>query len=103
MYELTYLPIALNDLSGIIFHITDKLKAPEAAADLLDAFDRSILLLKDFPYAHPLYRPIRPLTEEYRLLPVRNFDIFYVVKEQERLVEIHRVIYAKMDLNRLLI
>lgn len=98
MYEIVYLPIARQDIEEIILHITDRLKAPKAAMDLMDAFDHSISLLQEFPYAHRVYRPIKPLVEEYRLLPVKNYDVFYLVREPENLVEIHRVLYAKIDL-----
>ncbi|WP_425426431.1 type II toxin-antitoxin system RelE/ParE family toxin [Thermicanus aegyptius] len=54
-------------------------------------------LLRDFPYAHKIYRSIKPLGEDDRMLPVKNCTVFYVVREEEKIVEIHRVIYAKMD------
>jgi plasmid stabilization system protein ParE len=34
-----------------------------------------------------------------RMLPVKNYLVFYVVTEHE--VEIHRIIYAKMNLEKL--
>ena len=98
MYEIAYLPIARQDVAEIVLYIADQLKAPTAAMDLLDALDYSISLLHEFPYAHGAFRPVRPLGAEYRLLPVRNYAVFYVVREQEKLVEIHRVLYARMDL-----
>jgi addiction module RelE/StbE family toxin len=102
MYELTYLPIAKQDISEIIMYISDQLKAPKAAMDFLDALEHSILLLQEFPYAHKIHRLLKPLKEEYRLLPVKNYAVFYLVHEQDKIVEIHRVLYAKMDLNRIL-
>lgn len=102
MYEITYLPIAKQDITDIILYISDWLKAPKAAMDLLDALDHSISLLREFPYAHKIYRPVRTLEEDYRMLPVKNYAVFYVVREQEKIVEIHRVIYAKMDLTKLI-
>lgn len=102
MYEIIYLPIAKQDIAEIIMYISNQLKAPKAAIELLDAFDHSIFLLQEFPYAHKIYRLIKPLEEEYRLLPVKNYAVFYIVREQDKIVEIHRVVYAKMDLNQIL-
>ncbi len=102
MYEITYLPIAKQDITEILLYISDQLKAPKAAMDLLDAFEHSISLLQEFPYAHKIYRLVKPLEEEYRLLPVKNYAVLYVVREQEKFVEIHRVLYAKMDLTQLI-
>ncbi len=100
MYEITYLPVARQDIADIILYISDQLKAPKAAMDLLDTFEYSISLLREFPYAYKLYRPVRTLEGEYRMLPVKNYAVFYVVREQEKIVEIHRVIYARMDLTK---
>lgn len=102
MYDIEYLPIARQDIAAIVLYISDQFKAPQAAMDLLDAFDHSISLLREFPYAHKLYRPIKPLEEEYRLLPVRNYGIFYTINETKRLVEIRRVLYAKMDFTQIM-
>ncbi|ADI01928.1 type II toxin-antitoxin system RelE/ParE family toxin [Syntrophothermus lipocalidus] len=101
MYEIIYLPIAKQDITDIILYISDQLNAPKAAMDLLDALEHSISLLRDFPYAHKIYRPIKPLGEDYRMLIVKNYAVFYVVREAEKIVEVHRVIYAKMDLTKL--
>lgn len=101
MYKIVYLPIAKQDIIDIVLYISDQLNAPKAAMDLLDAFDHSISLLSEFPYAHKIYRPLRALAEEYRMLPVNNYAVFYLVREQEEVVEIHRVINARMDLTKL--
>lgn len=100
MYEIKYLPLARKDLSDITAYIADHLKAPKAALDLLNALDESISRLEQFPYSCKVYQPIRELENEYRLLPVKNYAIFYVVKE--KVVEIHRVVYAKMDLTKII-
>ena len=96
MHKLKYLPLAQKDLVDIIDYIADNLKAPKAAMDLIDALDSSIRLLQQFPYSYKVYQPIQPLETEYRILPVKNYLVFYVVTED--LVEIHRIIYSKMDI-----
>ena len=99
-YEIRYLPLASKDLYNIVSYIADELKAPKAAMDLLNALDESISRLEQFPYSCKVYQPIKELENEYRLLPVKNYAVFYVVKE--KVVEIHRVIYAKMDLTKII-
>jgi toxin ParE1/3/4 len=100
MYKLKYLPLAQKDLSDIISYIVDNLKAPKAARDLLDAFEESIIRLQQFPYSCKVYQPIEPLEVEYRMMPVKNYLIFYIVTEN--VVEIQRIIYAKMDIENLI-
>lgn len=97
MYKLKYLPLALKDLSNIVNYIADNLKTPKAAMDLLDTLDKSISRLQQFPYSCKVYQPIEPLEPEYRMLPVKNYLVFYIVTEYE-VVEIQRIIYAKMDI-----
>ncbi|MCT2536707.1 type II toxin-antitoxin system RelE/ParE family toxin [Aquibacillus koreensis] len=100
MYELQYLPLALKDLRGITDYITDTVRDPEAAMDFLNALNDSISMLQQFPYSYRIYQSIQPLESEYRLLPVKNYVVFYIVKEE--VVEIHRVVYGKMDLTKVL-
>ena len=96
MYKIRYLPLAKKDLFAITTYIAEHLKAPQAAMELLEVMEKSISRLERFPYSCKVYQPIKSLTEEYRLLPVKNYAVFYVVKEQA--VEIHRIVYARIDL-----
>ena len=98
MYKLKYLPLAQKDLWNITNYIADNLKAPKAAMDFIDTLDNSISRLQQFPYSCKLYKPQESLETEYRLLPVKNYLVFYVVIENK--VEIHRIIYAKINLEK---
>lgn len=100
MYKLKYLPLARKDLIDITTYITDHLKAPKAAMDLIDELDNSISRLQQFPYSCRVYQLIKSLETEYRVLPIKNYLVFYVVKEHE--VEIHRIVYSKMNLKHIL-
>jgi len=100
MHKLIYLPLAQKDLRNIISYIADYLKAPKAAMDLLDDLENSISRLQKFPYSCKVFQSIKPLEAEYRMLPVKNYLVFYVVTEHD--VEIHRIIYAKMNLEKLI-
>lgn len=100
MYKLKYLPLARKDLKDITSYIAGKLKATNAAMDLLNTFEHSICRLQQFPYSCKVYQPMEPLEAEYRMLPVKNYLVFYVVTDQE--VEIRRIIYAKMDIQNLI-
>jgi len=100
MYKIKYLPIAQKDLRDITVYILDNLKSPKAAMDFIDTLDKSILRLKQYPYSCKLYQPQELLETEYRFLPVKNYLVFFVVIEN--IVEIHRIIYAKMNLERII-
>ena len=100
MYQIKYLPMAQKDLWDITVYILDNLKSPKAAMDFIDALDKSILRLKQYPYSCKLYQPQESPEIEYRFLPVKNYLVFFVVTEN--IVEIHRIVYAKMKLEKLI-
>jgi toxin ParE1/3/4 len=100
MLDIVYLPSFQQDLDAIIDYITYILEAPQAASNLLDELEKSINDLKMFPLAHRLYRPIKPLMVEYRVLTVKNYLVFYIALEKT--IEIHRIIYKKRNLSQLI-
>jgi len=100
MLELKYLPSFQQELNAIVEYIIFTLEAPRAASNLLDELEKSINNLKKFPLAHRLYRPIKPIATEYRMFTVKNYLVFYVVLNQT--IEVHRIIYKKRDLSRLI-
>lgn len=100
MYKIRYLPIAQKDLQDILSYFLDNLKSPKAAMDFIDILDKSILRLKQYPYSCKLYQPQEPLEFEYRFLPVKNYLVFYIVNEN--IIEIHRIVYTRMNLEKLI-
>ncbi|HLR52877.1 MAG TPA: type II toxin-antitoxin system RelE/ParE family toxin [Candidatus Avamphibacillus sp.] len=67
---------------------------------LVDALDNSISKLQRFPYAYNFYQAVESLEAKYRILPVKNYLVFYVVTEHA--VEIHRIVYAKRNLPKII-
>lgn len=102
MYELSYMPISKKDIENIIFYISEILKSPTTALRLLDSFEVALEPLKHFPYSHEIYRLSNRLDKEYRYITVKNYIIFYTVLENEKKVEIQRVLYGKMDFNKII-
>ena len=100
MSEIKYLPSFQQELNTIVEYITLTLEAPKAASNLLDELEKAIHNLRDFPLAHRLYHPIKPITTEYRVLTVKNYLVFYVVLGE--IIEIHRIIYKKRNLSQLI-
>jgi plasmid stabilization system protein ParE len=99
-YSIRYLPVAEKDLFEIVAYINETLEAPQAASNFIDEVEKKIADLKINPYSHRLYRPSKPIDTEYRLLRVKNYLVFYVVVDD--VIEIHRVIYGKRDLSKII-
>ncbi len=94
-------PCPLCHIADAVNYIAQALAAPKAALDLLDSLDASISRLREFPYAWRVYQPAKPLTREYRILVVNRYAVFYTANEEEKLVEIHRMVYARRNLEEL--
>jgi len=100
MYKPRYLPVALADLDSIVDYIADTLHAPQAAINFIDAVETGVNRLLSNPYICRVYQPIKPVDDEYRILEVKNYYVFYVVIGN--IVEIRRVIYSKRDLSKII-
>ena len=102
MYNLEFLPLAQKDMTEIVSYISHVLHNPQAAQALADDFIAEMEKLASFPYAMPVYVPLRPLKHEYRTVLVHNYLMFYIVNEPLKQITVYRVIHAKRDCRQLL-
>jgi plasmid stabilization system protein ParE len=101
-YKLEYLPVAEKDIRSIALYIANELKAPVAAANLVREIRKRANNLRDMPYIYREYRSEPQNETIYRAMPVKNHIAFYTVCEDRKTVEIHRVLYARMDIDAVL-
>ena len=99
-YKINYLPIAKKDLNEIIEYI--QADDPNAALELLNKIDENISQLSSFPYKGTTPDDENLQAKNYRMLVVETYLIFYVVNEDEKEVEIRRIIHGKRKYNFLL-
>jgi len=102
MYQLTFLPVAKEDMTDIVRYISNDLLSPTAAAALADEMIEAAERLCDFPYINAVHQTIKPLKQEYRKLLVKNYIMFYWVDEMKKQITIARVVYARRDYEKLL-
>ena len=102
MYSLEFMPGAKQDMTEIVRYISRDLSNPAAAEKLAVEMINAADKLTDFPYKNRVYRPVKPLRQEYRTQIVQNYIMFYYVDEEQKLVTIARVIYAKRNLRKVL-
>ena len=86
----------------IMRYISEKLQNPALADRLAVEWIDVTQNVRTFPYATSIYQPIRPLKYECRKIKVRNYLMFYWVDEEEILVIVARVVYAKQNYGWLL-
>lgn len=101
-YNVEILETAQNDIIEISLYISEQLKNPTAAENLVDKIYDMAESLADFPHSYALYYPIdnaKQLKREYRKIPIDNYLLFYHVNEKTKSVIVSRVIYAKRNIS----
>ena len=100
MYEVIYLPTARKQLEDIVDYLASELNAPDAALDFIDEVDAAAKSLAEMPYRHPIHHTRFAVLEEVRWMPVKSYNVFYKVFEEEKTVEIRRVLHQLQDTNK---
>ena len=90
-HVIEYLPIAQQDLEEIFDYI--KKDNINATASLIDEIDEKISQLAQFPYLGTIPKDERLEKLGYRMLIVRKYLVFYVVKES--VIEIRRILHGR--------
>ena len=96
-YQIFISDPAFDDMDEIALYISTQFHAPETADDMLDAFHDAILSLEEMPKRYPLVRDDILASLGYRMIPVKNYMIFYSVDEPSpeiHEVNIERVLYS---------
>ncbi|MFH0727060.1 MAG: type II toxin-antitoxin system RelE/ParE family toxin [Pseudomonadota bacterium] len=96
--EIRYLSTAERDLEDIFKYIRkDK---PDAAASFLEEMDRSISGLSRNPHLGVVPRDERLEKLGYRVLIIRKYLVFYVVKKE--VIQIRRILHGARQYSFLL-
>ena len=95
MYKGVYLPTARRQLEEAVVYIAEELCSPDAAASLLDAVDEAVRSLMEMPYRYAIYPTLYTMKREVRFIPVKNYNVHYVVDGANKTVEIWRVLHQR--------
>lgn len=94
-YKIIFRKLAIEDIDAAVSYLAEKLSAPQAAMELLDALEEAYDQISSFPYSNPLYRSELPLAEETRFVPVKGYVLYYTVVNDT--VEIRRFLHGRRD------
>ena len=95
-YKIKVLPLANLELDEIDRYLTENY--PVKAKRFFETFKKQREHIKSYPYIFRRYEDFPP----YRVALVLDYIVFYIVNEETKIVEIHRVLWGGMDLpNRL--
>ena len=92
MYKIKYLPLAVQDLDEIARYLSGFY--PKTASRVLKELREKITKLGDPPKMCEVYR----LDPAYRRLVVDQYLVFYRVNDENKIVEIHRVLRGAWNL-----
>jgi len=96
-YSVIVSPAAQNDFFDVVEHLDTM--SPEAALQYFELFIEKTGTLANSPESCPLARDTQLRLRGYRMLPVENYIVFYVING--RTVELRRILYARRQYERL--
>ena len=96
-YNVIITKPARIDITGIGRYIAKELHAPEAAAALAEDIYNAAADLKYMPKRFPHVSDERLAHQGIRLIPVKNYLIFYNVDDIRHIVTVVRVLYGRRD------
>jgi toxin ParE1/3/4 len=96
-YHVEMTEPAEQDIMDAVKYISEQLHNPIAADRLLDEAAKAISSLEEMPKRQSLVRDDHLARIGFRLFPVRNYLLFYVVREKAKKVVIERFLYGGRD------
>ena len=90
-------PAAQNDFFDLVEHLESL--SPSAAVEYYELFMEKVGGLRNTPESCPLARDTQLRLRGYRMLPIENYIVFYVINGKS--VELRRILYARRQYERL--
>lgn len=99
-WKISYTQKALQDLDGIYEYISKVLVEPVIAKRLVTLMMKEIRELKSLPMRHHLFDEEPLKSQGLRIMPVKNYLVAYIPKEDEHTVYIIRIMYGGRDISK---
>ena len=93
-YKVEYSPAAKNDLKAIYSYIAFRLKEKSTAQTIVNRIRKQIRELHYAPERYALVDREPWISMGMRKLPVRNYIVFYYLKQDNSIVMINRIVYG---------
>lgn len=97
MYKVVITNPAEEDLRKAISYIANDLKNIVAAKNLLDEVERTINSLSEMPNRFHIVDDELLASQGIRMVQIKNYLAFYVVREEAKSVTVLRFLYARRD------
>jgi plasmid stabilization system protein ParE len=90
-YKIEYISTFHIDVLSVVKFLTEY---PMKAARIFAKIDQILSHLGDMPEMYPVYQDV----PAFRFITVEDYLVFYKIEKQNRIIEIHRLIYGRMDI-----
>lgn len=100
--KIIYSPESLDDLIRIYSYISTVLLEPDTAEAQVNHIRDNIRKLDNFPFRHKVVDWEPWHTMGMRLFPVNNYDVYYLVNEDQTNVQIVRIFYSGRDVENII-
>lgn len=101
-YKVLIADQAYRDLRAIFEYIAYELRSIDTARNLIESLEENISSLNFMPYRFAKYNIESAKDKDIRALPLGNYLILYMPKEEDHTVNIIRVIYGGKDIETVL-
>jgi plasmid stabilization system protein ParE len=101
-YSINITDLAEEDILATVRYISNMLKNPIAANNLLDEIERHEKILEDTPNIYPFVHDEYLSEKGLKYVRIKNYLIFYTVDEDNKIVNVIRFLYGRMDWKNIL-
>ena len=99
-YEIIYLPTFISQFNNILYYITYELRNKIAADNFYNDVVKQIEIRSNAPKSYEVFKTIKSGKIKYYKINVKNYTIFYVVKDN--VMEIRRIYYSQRNFDNLI-
>ena len=88
--KLEYISTFYADIANVESYLEEY---PQKAKRVFEEMDKKLSNLIDNPELYPIYEEF----PEFRRIVVEDYLVFYTINERTENIEVHRLVYGKMD------
>lgn len=96
-YEVLVSESFHRDLTNIVYYLVHQLDAPLAASSFLISVEKTVKSLSFMPYRFSLVNDPHLHHKGFRKCIIKNYLLFYQIREESRTIAIHRLLHAKQN------
>ena len=93
-HRIKYLPDTVSDRNDIKIYLAKYYG--DTAKNFFTLLKEKIKRIREFPYSCPMFED----DSDYRKLVVGDYLVLYMINEENKTIEIHRIFHGSQDIKR---